>query len=180
MIGAGKYIAVKRYGPRYGEGLNPARFHDNRVARADPNAKLFGAFSPSEAQTVLIQSINFENKVRLKQSQLFWGMFRVPSCRSGIYRIRVTSDDDSDLFFDGEHVLTNPGIHYPSSKEATVVLKAGTDHQLEVSIYLVRCSLEYRTCMRAGHMWPAPWHCSCTSRLIGVVCTDTLECTYSS
>lgn len=60
------------------------------------------------------------------------GAFAVPS--TGSYRFRLTSDDGSKLFIDGNNVIDNDGIHGDSPMEGTVDLTEGV-HSIEVQYF---------------------------------------------
>ncbi len=52
----------------------------------------------------------------------------------GDYRFRLTSDDGSKLYIDGQLVIDNDGAHPPKTKEGTLNLNAGI-HQIRISYF---------------------------------------------
>lgn len=129
-------MTATRFNFWYGGFHRSNGFDSNAVNRLpyDTSARV-GSLYPSDAETALLSWMNFPAVVRPEETRVFAGIMRVPSCRAGVYRFRVRSDDDTDMFVDHSAVLSNPGRHTngATTKEAVVELKPNTDHQFEVS-----------------------------------------------
>lgn len=132
---SGKYIATQRYEQWYGEGMTKdSVFQTNLVFTSDPRSSLAGAFPPALAPTVLVDNILFETAERPAETRLFHGTFRVPACRAGVYRVRVTSQDSHDMFVDQQHVIKTNGVKTGGVvvNEVALHFKPNTDHSMEV------------------------------------------------
>jgi hypothetical protein len=62
----------------------------------------------------------------------YHGTFLVDA--SGEYTFRLTADDGAELIIDGKKIISNDGIHPPTSKDASIKLSKGA-HQIRVPYF---------------------------------------------
>lgn len=136
---AGKYFSHSRYDEFYGHSYSNGKFFDNNIARADFKKGTY-VVQPSLNTVNVIDSLNFDYEERDGETNIFNGLMRVPKCKAGVYKFRVTSDDAAHLLIDGNVVVSNPGDHVMTTAEGVVAITSGQAHQFEVRF---RCDLRH-------------------------------------
>lgn len=91
----------------------------------------FGTMTPSDSgatEKVQLGAQPFPEYIGLRLD----GTIDVPA--SGVYRFRLTSDDGSRLWIDGELVVDNDGLHAAAMKEGAIALAKGA-HSIRVDYF---------------------------------------------
>lgn len=151
-IAAGNYLSHSRWRTFYGD-IKDGQFHDNKIYSSSTDSDSWASW-PSNSRVNILKYLRYPNKRRDPETHVFTGLIRLPKCKAGVYKFRLTSGDAAHLVIDGNVVLDNGGIHDENAVETAIALSAAQDHEFEVRtrcIFSPECS--GRLCIaRAGSL----------------------------
>lgn len=135
------YVQQERYTQYYAKHVNENNFFSNAnpLAVASPGDRV-NTFEPSLTERSYLDRIDFPQQDRPVETRIYTGLIDVPYHRGGDYLFRLTSDDASHLFLDGQLVIDNGGVHAPVTKVSKLRLKGGEEYHMQVRL-LARASL---------------------------------------
>jgi mono/diheme cytochrome c family protein len=117
--------------PARSQGLRYAYYKPEKPVR-DAKLETFETLKPAAEGKLDKVGINIPNRAGDEFAVKLTGVIAIP--RDGKYTFRITSDDGSRLYLDGQQLIDHDGIHGGDEKSASVDLKTG-DHPLVITFF---------------------------------------------